>query len=103
MPAKNRGDDVARQTFEFRINFFPSRVVLVDRSTQIIERDTVVKWEVELEHVDPQELINMGEEAVRKMVEKLGIVWFGGQSKKFLCYDLMIANVTMLGLRQGNI
>ena len=40
-------------------------------------RDTVVKWEVELEHVDPQELINMGEEAVRKMVEKIGdsVVW----------------------------
>ena len=85
MPAKNRGDDVARQTFEFRINFFPSRVVLVDGSTKIIERDTVVKWEVELEHVDPQELQSMEEEAVRNMVDK------------------MIANVTMLGLRHGNI
>ena len=60
MAAKNRGEDVARQTFEFCIKFFPSRVVLVDGSTQDIERDMVVKWEVELEHVDPQELERMG-------------------------------------------
>ena len=54
MAAKNRGDVVARHIFEFCIKFFPSRAVLVDGSTQDIERDMVVKWEVELEHVDPQ-------------------------------------------------
>ena len=76
MAAKNRGEDVARQTFEFCIKFFPSRTVLVNGSTQEIERDMVAKWEVELEHVDPQELERMREEAVRNLVEKFGRVLF---------------------------
>ena len=102
MAAKNRGEDVAWQTFAFYIKFFPSRAVLVDGSKQYIERDMVVKWVVELEHVDPQELERMGEEAVRNLVEKSGRGWFGGQTKKFLCYDLKNGKASMLGLRQGN-
>ena len=74
---KNRGDDVARHTFEFCIKLFPSRAVLVDGSTRVIERDTIVKWEVELADIDPQELESMEEEAVRNVVDKIGesVVW----------------------------
>ena len=53
-------------------NFRILHQMVVDGSTQDIERDMVVKWEVELEHVDPQELERMGEEAVRNLVEKIG-------------------------------
>ena len=102
MATKNRGEDVAWQTFKFCIKFFPSRAMLVDGSTQDIERDMVVKWEVELEHVDPQELERMGEAAVRNLVEKMGRGWFGDQTKKFLCYDLKNGKASMLGLREGN-
>ena len=77
--------------------------MLVDGSMQVIERDTVVKWEVELEHVDPQELQRMGEEAVRNMVEKIweSVVW--GLEQEVSLDDLMIGKMSMLGLRQGNI
>ena len=86
MAAKNRGEDVAQQTFEFCIKFFPSRAVLVDGSTHDIERDTLVKWEMQLEHVDPQELERMGEEAVRNLVEKIGesVVWGPDQEVSLL-------------------
>ena len=49
--------------------------MLVDGSMQYIERDMAVKWEVELEHVDPEELERMGEAAVRNLVEKSGRGW----------------------------
>ena len=60
--------------------------MLVDGSTQDIERDTLVKWEMELEHVDPQELERMGEEAVRNLVEKIGerVVWGPDQEVSLL-------------------
>ena len=46
LSATDRGDAAAR-TFELTVNFFPSKVKLVDGSIQNIERDTIVKWEVE--------------------------------------------------------
>jgi hypothetical protein len=39
---------------------------------QNIERDTIVRWEVEFGEIDPQELHNMEEQAVRNVVDKLG-------------------------------
>ena len=89
MAAKNRGEDVARQIFEFCIKFFRSRAVLVDGSTQYMERDMVVKWEVELEHVDPQEQEKMGEAAVRNLVEKIGerVVWGPDQEVSLLRFE----------------
>ena len=61
LSATDRGDAVAR-TFELTVNFFPSKAKLVDGSIQNIERDTIVKWEVEFTEIDPQVLQNMGEE-----------------------------------------
>ncbi|KAE8780289.1 hypothetical protein D1007_46562 [Hordeum vulgare] len=63
--------DAAARTFELTINFFPSKAKLVDGSIQRIERDTIVKWEVELTDIDSQVLHNMGEKAVKKWVEKI--------------------------------
>jgi hypothetical protein len=42
-----------------------------------IERNTIVRWEVEFLEIDPQELHNMDEWAVRNVVEKLGesVIW----------------------------
>jgi hypothetical protein len=44
---------------------------------QNIARDTIVRWEVEFREIDPQELHNMEERAVRNVVEKLGesVIW----------------------------
>ena len=77
------------------VNFFPSKAKLVDGSIQNIERDTIVKWEVEFTEIDPQILQNMGETAVKKWVEKIGenIVWV--QSKKYHCCGLMIGKESM--------
>ena len=89
MAAKNRGDDVAQHTFEFCIKFFPSRAVLVDGITREIERDTIVKWEVELADIDPHELESMEEAAVRNMVDKIGesVVWGPEQEVSLLRFD----------------
>ncbi|KAE8812188.1 hypothetical protein D1007_10795 [Hordeum vulgare] len=78
--ASNRGDAV--ETFEFAINFFPSTVKLVDGSIQKIQRDTIVKWEVDCAEIDPNELQSMEEKAVRKLMEKIGETVFGVQSKR---------------------
>jgi hypothetical protein len=53
-----------------------------------IERDTIVKWEVEFREIDPQELHNMEERAVRNVVEKLGksVIW--GPKQEVLLYGL---------------
>ena len=40
-------------TFEFSVEFLPSKAKLVDGSVRDIERDTIVKWEVEFEEIDP--------------------------------------------------
>jgi hypothetical protein len=37
-----------------------------------IERDTIVRWEVEFAEIDPQELQNMEEKAVKNEMEKFG-------------------------------
>jgi hypothetical protein len=73
---KNRGDDDAR-TFEITVEFFPTKAKLVDGNIQIIERDTIVKWEVICAEMDQQDIHSMGEQAVKKFVEKIGesIVW----------------------------
>ncbi|KAE8781093.1 hypothetical protein D1007_45676 [Hordeum vulgare] len=57
----SRADDA--QTFEFTIEFFPSKAKLGAGSLRDIEGDTIVKWEVELSYIDPQELQSMEEKA----------------------------------------
>ncbi|KAE8781928.1 hypothetical protein D1007_44666 [Hordeum vulgare] len=69
-PLINMGN-VAR-TFEFSVEFLPSKAKLVDCSVRDIERDIIVKWEVEFEEIDPQEIQRMEERAVRNVVEKIG-------------------------------
>ena len=83
----DRGD--AARTFEFRINFFPSKSKLVDGSVQNIERDTVVAWEVDCAEIDPQEIVNMEEKAVQKLVEKIGetVAWVPEQEVSLLRFD----------------
>ncbi|KAE8795213.1 hypothetical protein D1007_29948 [Hordeum vulgare] len=85
--ASNRGD--AAETFEFAINFFPSTAKLVDGSIQNIQRDTIVKWEVDCAEIDPNELQSMEEKAVRKLVEKIGetVLWGPEQEVSLLRYD----------------
>ena len=87
LPAYNRGD--AAETFEFAINFFPSTAKLVDGSIQNIQRDTIVKWEVDCAEIDPNELQSMEEKAVRKLVEKIGetVLWGPEQEVSLLRYD----------------
>ncbi|KAE8811310.1 hypothetical protein D1007_11671 [Hordeum vulgare] len=85
--ASNRGN--AAETFEFAINFFPSTTKLVDGSIQNIQRDTLVKWEVDCAEIDPNELQSMEEKAVRKLVEKIGetVLWGPEQEVSLLRYD----------------
>ena len=54
-----------------------------------IERDTIVKWGVDCEEIDPTELQEMEEKAVRKLVEKIGetVVWGPEQEVSLLRYD----------------
>jgi hypothetical protein len=49
---KNRGDGDAR-TFEITVKFFSSKAKLVDGSMRVIERDTIIKWEVDFAEIDP--------------------------------------------------
>lgn len=88
LAATNIGD-AAAWTFELTIEFFPSKAKLVDGSIQNIERDTIVKWEVEFTEIDPQVLQNMGEKAVKNWVEKIGenIVWGPEQEVSLLRFD----------------
>ena len=88
-PAYNRGN--AAETFEFAINFFPSTAKLVDGSIQNIQRDTIVKWEVDCAEIDPNELQSMEEKEVRK----LGKLCFGVQSKRFHYCGMMISKESM--------
>ena len=83
----NRGDDARK--FEFAVEFFPSKAKLGDGSVRDIERDTIVKWEVELAEIDPQELQSMEEKAVRNVVEKIGesIFWGPEQEVALLWFD----------------
>ncbi|KAE8796047.1 hypothetical protein D1007_29088 [Hordeum vulgare] len=85
--ASNRGN--AAETFEFAINFFPSTAKLVDGSIENIQRDIVVKWEVDCAEIDPNEIQSMEEKAVRKLVEKIGetVLWGPEQEVSLLRYD----------------
>ncbi|KAE8788003.1 hypothetical protein D1007_38037 [Hordeum vulgare] len=85
--ASNRGN--AAETFEFAINFFPSTTKLVDGSIENIQRDTIVKWEVDCAEIDPNEIQSMEEKAVRKLVEKIGetVLWGPEQEVSLLRYD----------------
>ncbi|KAE8816076.1 hypothetical protein D1007_06398 [Hordeum vulgare] len=85
--ALNRGD--AAKTFEFAINFFPSTAKLVDGSIENIQRDTIVKWEVDCAEIDPNELQSMEEKAVRKLMEKIRetVLWGREQEVSLLRYD----------------
>ncbi|KAE8807491.1 hypothetical protein D1007_16282 [Hordeum vulgare] len=85
--ASNIGD--AAETFKFAINFFPSTTKLVDGCIQNIQRDTIVKWEVDCAEIDPNELQSMEEKAVRKLMEKIGetVLWGPEQEVSLLRYD----------------
>ncbi|KAE8770389.1 hypothetical protein D1007_57855 [Hordeum vulgare] len=85
--ASNRGN--AAETFEFAINFFPSKAKLVDGSIENIQRDTIVKWEVDCAEIDPHEIQSMEEKAVRKLVEKIGetVLWGPEQEVSLLRHD----------------
>jgi hypothetical protein len=82
---QNRGD-AARRHFHFTVHFFPSKALLCDGSVRNIERNTIVRWEVEFREIDPRELHNMEERAVRNVVEKLGesVIWGPGQEVPLL-------------------
>jgi hypothetical protein len=47
---------------------------------QHIERETIVKWDIEFGNIDPQYLQSMGEKAVRNVVDKIreSVVWVWG-------------------------
>jgi hypothetical protein len=48
--------------------------MLVDGSMRVIERDTIVKWNVDCAEIDPQDIQSMKEHAVKNWVEKFGRV-----------------------------
>ncbi|KAE8775460.1 hypothetical protein D1007_52017 [Hordeum vulgare] len=62
---------------------------LVDGSIQKIQRDTIVKWEVDCVEIDPNELQSTEEKAVGKSVEKIGetVLWGPEQEVSLLRYD----------------
>jgi hypothetical protein len=85
---QNRGDAAGRH-FQFTVHFFPSKALLCDGSVRNIERNTVVRWEVEFREIDLQELHNMEEWAMRNVVEKLGesVIWGPGQEVSLLQFE----------------
>jgi hypothetical protein len=48
-----------------------------------------VRWEVEFREIDPQELHNMEERAMRNVVEKLSesVIWGPGQEVSLLRFE----------------
>ncbi|KAE8803788.1 hypothetical protein D1007_20300 [Hordeum vulgare] len=54
----------------------------VDGSIQNIQRDTIVKWEVDCAEIDPNELQSMEEKAVKKLVEKIGKTMLWGPEQE---------------------
>jgi hypothetical protein len=85
---KNRRADVAH-TFEITVEFFPSRAKLVHGSMRVIERETIVKWNVDCAEFDPQEIQSMREHAVKNWVEKIGesIAWGSEQEVPLSRFD----------------
>ena len=78
-----------RSNFQFTVKFFVSKAKLGDGSLRNIERDTVVRWEVEISEIDPQELHILEEKAVKNVVEKLGesVLWGPEQEVALLRFD----------------
>ena len=60
------------------VKFFLSKAKLADGSLRTIEHDSVVSWEVAFEEIDPQELVNQEEKAVRTGVA-VGKLWTVGR------------------------
>ena len=65
------------RNFQFTVEFFVSKSKLGDGSVRNIDRDTVVRWEVDFAEIDPQELQIKEVKAERNVVEKLGqsVLW----------------------------
>ena len=61
-----------RRTFELSVKFFLSKAKLANGILRNIEHDTLVSWEVDFAEIDPQDLVNQEEKAVRNVVEKIG-------------------------------
>jgi hypothetical protein len=70
-------------------HFFPAKAFLCDGSMSNIKRTTIVRWEVEFREIEPQELHNMEERAVRNVVEKLGesVIWGPKQEVSLLQFE----------------
>jgi hypothetical protein len=85
---QNRGDAAGRH-FQFTVQFFPSKALLCDGSVWNIERNTIMRCEVEFREIDPQEPHNMEERAMRNMVEKLGesVIWGPRQEASLLRFE----------------
>jgi hypothetical protein len=60
------------RSFQFSIQFFPSKPNPDDGSVRNIERDIIMRWEFTSGEIDPQELQNMEKMVVWNMKEKLG-------------------------------
>ncbi|KAE8813944.1 hypothetical protein D1007_08862 [Hordeum vulgare] len=86
-PLTNKGGGARK--FEFNVEFLPSKAKLGDGSMRDIERDTIVKWEVDFAEIDPQDLQSMEEKTVKNMVEKIGesIFWGPEQDVALLRFD----------------
>ena len=82
---QNRG----RSQFQFCVKIFPGKAKLGDGSVRNIEKDTIVRWGVDFAEIDPQEWHNMGEQAVRNVVEKIGhsVHWGPEQEVALLRYE----------------
>ncbi|KAE8768126.1 hypothetical protein D1007_60435 [Hordeum vulgare] len=83
----NRGGGA--RTFEFIVEFLPSKTKLGDGSMRDIERDSIVKWEIDFAEIDPQDLQSMEEKAAKNVVEKIGesIFWGPEQVVALLRFD----------------
>ena len=81
--------DASWRNFQFTVKFFVSKAKLGDGSVRNIERDTLVRWEVEFTEIDPQELQILEEKAVKNVVEKLGdsVLWGLEQEVALLRFD----------------
>ena len=62
---------------------------MLDGSMQLIERDTMVEWYVPTGDIDPQDLESTEEEAVGRVVDKIGesVVWGPEQEVSLLRFD----------------
>ncbi|KAE8777122.1 hypothetical protein D1007_50087 [Hordeum vulgare] len=82
-----RGDGT--RTFEFTVEFFPSKAKLGDDVVRDIEKDKIVKWEVEFAQIDSQDLKSMEEKAMKNVVEKIKetIFWGPQQEVALLQFD----------------